>query len=261
MPVSDRASISTTAADCERYWRAAGIGRRTAADMRQELEVHLAQALDDGRSISDVTGDSVAEFAGEWAAAQLRNGADGLPSWSEVMQPGRLRLIEWIGIVAIVAIIVAGIAFGRGGESTMDNEIWRWIWIGAAAIFAVGEMFTAGFFMLPFAFGAVAAIPLAWMGVNDVVQLVVFLGVSIVSLLVIQRMVKKDDENQPAVGANRFRESTGVVIEDIDRVAGVGRVRVDAENWRATTDGDPIPTGTPVRVVAVRGTRLVVEPE
>jgi len=261
MRVTDRASIATTAADCERYWRAAGIGRRTAADMRQELEGHLAQALADGRSVSDVTGESVAEFAADWAAAQLRNGAEGLPSWGEVMRPQRrLRPTYWSGIIAIVAIFVAAIAFGRGGESTMDNEIWRWIWIGAAAIFSVGEMFTAGFFMLPFAFGAIAALPLAWLDVNEIVQLLVFLGVSIISLMLIQRLVRKDDEHQPAVGANRFRESTGIVIEAIDRSAGVGRVRVETENWRATTDGDPIPEGTEVRVVEIRGTRMVVEP-
>jgi len=262
MRVTDQTSVSTTAADCERYWRAAGVGRRTVAEMRRELEDHLAQAIADGRSVADVTGPSVEHFAADWAAAQLRDGAKGLPSWVEVMRPGRrLSAIEWFGITAITATIVAAIAFGRGGESTMDNEIWRWIWIGAAAVFSVGEIFTAGFFMLPFAFGAVAALPLAWMGVNDIVQLVVFLGVSIISLLLIQRMVKKGDEHQPAVGANRFRESRGLVVEAIDRVAGVGRVKVETETWRATTDGDPIPAGTEVRVVEVRGTRMVVEPD
>jgi len=85
--------------------------------------------------------------------------------------------------------------------------------------------------------------------------------VSIITLMVIQRLVKKGDEHQPAVGANRFSGSVGLVIEDIDRITGVGRVRVETENWRATTDGDPIPEGTEVRIVEIRGTRMVVEPE
>ena len=258
--MTDRVAISSTAEDCERYWRAAGIGRRTAAEMRQELETHLAQALDDGRTIEDVTGGSVAEFAAEWAAAQLRAGARDLPSWGEVMRGSRLRPLEWIGVAVIVAVIAGAIMFGRGSESSMDNEIWRWIWIGAAVVFSVGEIFTAGFFMLPFAFGAVAALPLAWLGVNEIVQLLVFGVVSVVALLIIQRMVKKSDEHQPAVGANRFRESVGLVIEPIDRTTGEGRVRVETENWRATTDGDPIPEGVEVRVLEIRGTRMVVEP-
>jgi membrane protein implicated in regulation of membrane protease activity len=173
----------------------------------------------------------------------------------------RVHPSVWLGIIAIAAIIVAAIAFGRGGESSMDNEIWRWIWIGAAAVFAVGEIFTAGFFMFPFAVGAAVAVPLAWLGVNEIVQLLTFGGVSIIALALIQRFMRKSDEHQPAVGANRFAGSRGLVIVPIDRVAGTGRVRVETENWRATTDGDPIPKGTEVRVIEIRGTRMVVEPD
>ncbi len=261
VPVTDRISISATAADCERYWRAAGIGRRTAGDMRRELEGHLAQALSDGRTITDVVGEYPSEFAAAWAAEQLRRSADDLPSWSDAMRrKRRFGPTDWFAITAIAAVIAAAFIWGRGGESTMDNEIWRWIWIGAAALFSIGEIFTAGFFMLPFAFGALAALPLAWWGVNEIIQLVVFLGVSIISLLLIQRMVKKSDERQPAIGANRFHARTGMVVEAIDRASGRGRVRVDTENWRATTDGNPIPEGTEVLILEVRGTRLVVEP-
>ena len=34
----------------------------------------------------------------------------------------------------------------------------------------------------------------------------------------------------------------------------------ETEIWRATTEGDPIAEGTEVRVVDVRGARLVVDP-
>jgi membrane protein implicated in regulation of membrane protease activity len=228
--------------------------------MRQELEGHLAQALADGRSIESVIGDDPAAFAQEWAAAQQpRQGT--LPSWDEVLRPRRKRF-GWVDIsigFGIVALVIAALIWGRGGESEMDNEIWRWVWLGAAGVFGIGEMFTAGFFMLPFAFGAVAALPLAWFNVNEMVQLAVFLVVSMVSLYMIQRMMKKADEHQPAVGANRFLHRRALVIEPIDRVAGTGRVRVDTELWRATTDGVDIPEGTEVEIVEVRGTRLVVE--
>jgi membrane protein implicated in regulation of membrane protease activity len=40
-----------------------------------------------------------------------------------------------------------------------------------------------------------------------------------------------------------------------------GAVKMGTEDWRATTDrDDEIAAGTVVRVVEVRGTRLVVEP-
>jgi membrane protein implicated in regulation of membrane protease activity len=251
--------ISPIAADCERYWRAAGIGPRTAAEMRAELEAHLRQAVADGRTIADVVGDDPAGFAEAWAAEERP--ARAMPTWDDVMRRGRAA---WgMRETAILIVIVAGIAtatiWGRGGSSEMDNEIWRWIWIGAAAVFGVGEMFTAGFFMLPFAFGAVAAVPLAWLDVHPAIQLVVFLVVSVAALLLIQRLMKKADEHQPAVGANRFVDRHAIVTEEINPVTGAGSVRVDTELWRATTDGGSIPKQTEVRVVEVRGTRLVVE--
>src|SRR5262249_4259727 len=38
-----------------------------------------------------------------------------------------------------------------------------------------------------------------------------------------------------------------------------GTVRVQHQTWTAETDGDPIPAGTPVRVLGVRGVILRVE--
>ena len=36
-----------------------------------------------------------------------------------------------------------------------DPEVWRWIWLVAAVLFAIGEMGSPGsFFLLPFAAGA-----------------------------------------------------------------------------------------------------------
>jgi membrane protein implicated in regulation of membrane protease activity len=44
-------------------------------------------------------------------------------------------------------------------------------------------------------------------------------------------------------------------------VGSEGWVRVDAELWRAEADGDDIPKGAPVRVRALDGHVLVVEPD
>ena len=65
--MTDRATIDTVAADCERYWRAAGIKRRIAAEMRAELEQHLTEASTDGRTPESVVGTDTATFAIEWA--------------------------------------------------------------------------------------------------------------------------------------------------------------------------------------------------
>jgi membrane protein implicated in regulation of membrane protease activity len=143
----------------------------------------------------------------------------------------------------------------------VDEELWRWIWLGAALLFGVGEIITAGFFLLPFAVGAAAAAVLAFAGVNPAVQGIVFVVGSVLALVAMRRFADRTDTDQPTVGANRMVGARAVVLERIDRVAGTGRVRVATEVWRATTDGAAIePGGGEVRVLDVRGTRLVVEP-
>lgn len=264
--MSDQVEINRIGADCERYWRAAGIERRAANEMRRELEVHLADAGADGRSPESVVGDDLEEFARSWAAEQ-QPGAERLPSWSEVFerprQPGPLRraILTATAVLVVAALAAAALATrGEGGDGAMDNEVWRWIWVGAAIFLGFGEMMTAGFFMLPFAVGAVVAAVLAWIDVAPWVSLIVFIGVSLVAMVALQRFVRREDEYQPQVGANRLVGKVATVLEDIDRVTGAGRVRMETELWRATTDGGPIPAGTPVRVTEVRGARLVVEP-
>lgn len=258
--VTDRFAIDSLVADCERYWQAAGIKRSMVNDMRTELEHHLVEASLAGRTPEAVVGPDTAAFAREWAAAQGAS-EEQLPTWEEAVR-GRGRRFAWTDM-AILVIVAAAIAIGlatRGQGGGMDNETWRWIWVGASLFLGFAEIVTAGFFMLPFAVGAVIAAILAFADVAPVVQLVVFIASSLVALIVLQRFVRKEDEHQPAIGSNRFIGQRAVVLETVDRSSGTGRVRMDTEEWRAVTDGQRIEVGTEVEVVDVRGARLVVDP-
>jgi membrane protein implicated in regulation of membrane protease activity len=195
----------------------------------------------------------------EWAAAQ--RSTDDLPTWEDVFRR-RSRRFEWTDIAMLAAVVIA-IAAGvatRGQGDSMEAENWQWIWVGAALFLGFAEMLTAGFFLLPFAIGAVLAAGLAFAGVTEAWQLTAFIVASVASLVVIQRYVRKVDEVQHPVGANRFAGQTALVLEAVDRTTGNGRVRMATEVWRATTDGAEIPVGTEVRIVEVRGARLVVAP-
>ena len=65
---------------------------------------------------------------------------------------------------------------------------WLWAWIILAAALYVAEMFTAGFFMLPFALGATAAALPEFLGRSGRSwQWVAFLGVSVVAFLLLRR--------------------------------------------------------------------------
>ena len=63
------------------------------------------------------------------------------------------------------------------------------------------------------------------------------------------------------VAADPGEELVGRRGVAVEAVAPEGWVRVHAELWRAESGGEPIPAGAPVRVRALRGHVLVVEPE
>ena len=142
----------------------------------------------------------------------------------------------------------------------MENEVWRWLWTGAALGFGLAEIFTAGFFLLPFAIGAAAAAVLGWVDAHILWQWLAFFVVTVVSFVYLRRFVRRQNsDDQPRVGANRLIDARGMVIERIDEDAETGMVRVGGEQWRAVADS-PIEPDIKVMVTEVRGTRLVVVP-
>jgi membrane protein implicated in regulation of membrane protease activity len=144
----------------------------------------------------------------------------------------------------------------------MDSpEDWRWVWIIATAVFAIGELTTPGsFFMLPFAIGALAATVLAFLDVNIVVEWLVFVGVSLAVFAALRPVAHRLNRSvdDAGVGSRRLLGQSAVVLREIP-AGDVGLVRVDREEWRAqSTDGSGIPIGTAVRVADVQGTRVIV---
>ena len=142
----------------------------------------------------------------------------------------------------------------------MVFKIW-WIWMALAAAFVVGEMFTAGFFLLWFGVGAAAAGVVAILGLGFPWQLAAFVVVSGVLLAVSRRFADRFSKKQPpGIGADRFLGLKGQVLEEIDNATNTGRVRLQKEEWRADSDGgEVIPVGARVEVVRLDGTHLVVK--
>lgn len=249
--------------DCETYWQEVGLPHATARDMASELEMHLREAANDGRSPGEVVGTDVAAFAKAWAAEQRSDVASPLPSWKQIQRRAGhkepTKAYVWAIAGAIVAIAVTAV-LTTGEESTVDNEVWRWVWTIFALVMAIGEIFTAAFFLLPFAVGGAFAAAAAWMGLGVTVQWVAFFATTIASMLYLRRYIRIQQADEGLkVGPVRYIGMRATVLEEIDMAANTGRIRVESEEWRAIVDGDEVvPAGTTVEVAELRGTRLVV---
>ena len=87
--------IGMTVDWCVILWGANGIPVERVAEMKGELEDHLREALRDGKSVDEVTGGSVTDFAAAWAV--------------ENRPPMTLgaRLVERAWLLAISAIFLS----------------------------------------------------------------------------------------------------------------------------------------------------------
>lgn len=246
--------------DLVAYWIEAGLDKGTVDEMRAELETHLDETVSHGGS-PDVVVSDLARLAEEWAEARAGR---RVATWEDVHsgRTSKQREARRDSILygfAAVALVSAAVAAGQGGQS-VENEMWRWVWTIFALFMGIAEMFTAGFFLLPFAAGAAAAAILAWMNVSIIAQWLVFFGITAFAFAYLRKYIGRQDQGeQPAIGANRWIGAEGVVLEAIDPQSGSGMVRILNEEWRAAGLGR-IEVGSKVMVVDVRGTRLVVEP-
>jgi membrane protein implicated in regulation of membrane protease activity len=135
-----------------------------------------------------------------------------------------------------------------------------WAWVVVAVLFAIAEIFTAGFFLICFGIGAAIAAIAAFLGFAPLAQFATFLLASTVVLLLLRPLANRiANPHAPAVGIDRLLGKHGIVLETIDPARGVGVVRVNHEPWSAdSADGIPIAAGTMVLVVGIEGTHLKV---
>jgi membrane protein implicated in regulation of membrane protease activity len=138
------------------------------------------------------------------------------------------------------------------------------IWLIAAVVFGVGEIATLGFFLAPFAGGALVAALVSGAGAGAAISWASFLVVSL-ALLVALRPIARSHRSQPPrlrTGTAALVGKTGMVVERIANDEGVGCVRIDGEVWTARSydDDDVIEAGKRVQIVEIRGaTALVTE--
>jgi membrane protein implicated in regulation of membrane protease activity len=136
-----------------------------------------------------------------------------------------------------------------------------WIWVGLTAFFVVGEIFTAGFFLFPFAIGSGVAAILTILGAPSWAQWTTFIALSVIMVAFSRRLAERFSKAPPErVGVDRLIGEIAIVTEAIDPLTDTGRVRVKKDHWRATSaDESKVAKDSRVRIVKVEGAHLVVE--
>src|SRR3954471_15856147 len=141
----------------------------------------------------------------------------------------------------------------------MDSWV---LWLIAAVIFALGELHTTGFFLGPFAVGAVAATLLAATGAGAAIEWAVFLVISLI-LLAALRPIARAHRRKPALlrtGPAALVGRSATVVERIANSEGVGCVRLDGEIWTARSydEDEVIDERKRVQVIEIRGATALV---
>ncbi len=139
----------------------------------------------------------------------------------------------------------------------------EWVlWVIAAGLLAVGEILTLGFFLGPVAIAAAAAAVVALAGAGLAVQWIVFIALSMASLLVLRPVAKRHlrTPGQLRTGTAALVGGQALVLERVDRDGG--QVKLAGEVWsaRAYDDDDTYEPGARVEVMKIDGaTALVAE--
>ncbi|HYY64002.1 MAG TPA: NfeD family protein [Gaiellaceae bacterium] len=135
------------------------------------------------------------------------------------------------------------------------------LWLIAAVLLAIGELLTPGMFFLgPVALAAVGAAITAGVGAGIVLQLIVFIAVSVASLAFL-RPIARSHVHMPALtrtGTAALVGKKALVLQQVD--ANGGRVRIGGEEWsaRAFFDEQTLEAGSRVEIAKIEGATALV---
>ncbi|RZA19554.1 MAG: NfeD family protein [Lysobacteraceae bacterium] len=142
----------------------------------------------------------------------------------------------------------------------------RWdvfAWAAFALLLFAAETLAPGAFMLWLGFAAAAVfvvVLLVPVEIPVLAQVAAFVVLSFVSIQVYRRWFRAGDRKTDQPLLNRRAEQIIGTVAPLEQaiVAGRGRVRLGDAFWQV--EGPDLPAGTPVRVVAVDGMNLKVQP-
>ena len=133
-------------------------------------------------------------------------------------------------------------------------------WLVAMIALFVVEAATVNLVTLWFAFGALAALVTSLLGGELWLQIVIFIAVTIITLIPTRKLAKKYfSKNHQATNSDMVIGKDCSVVEDIDNLLSTGAVKCMGREWTARSEnGEKMTAGETVTAVAIEGVKLIV---
>jgi len=134
------------------------------------------------------------------------------------------------------------------------------VWLALMIACLVLESLSLQLFSIWFALGALVALLADLAGAEVWLQIVLFLSVTVASLLATRPLAKKLRGKREPTNADRYVDKEALVLEDIDNTKGTGQIKVEGQIWSArTADGSVVPAGETVLTLEIQGVKLIVK--
>ena len=140
-------------------------------------------------------------------------------------------------------------------------DYFRIAWMVLLVAFLLIELATLGLTTIWFAGGSFVALLANFMGLSSVVQVVLFLIVSVLLLALTRPVaIRHLNENRTRTNAESLIGRTGIVLEEVDNLKATGCVSVDGQEWtaRCASDDSIITKSQVVTIQAIQGVKLIV---
>lgn len=133
------------------------------------------------------------------------------------------------------------------------------IWSIILILCVIAEIITAALVSLWFVFGALAALIISFFVKSLMIQIVVFVVISVLTLIILKPMASKALRgNIVATNVDRIIGQHAIVTQTIDADT-IGEVKLKSHYWRAVSrDNDTINIGEYVEILAIEGNHLIV---
>lgn len=136
------------------------------------------------------------------------------------------------------------------------------IWLALTAVLLIIEIATLGLTTIWFAAGALFAFFAALLGMNQGIQIGVFVVVSVVLLFFTRPLaVKYLNTKTIKTNTEALVGKTARVIVDINNLKSQGQVVINGLEWTARSSDDTVvfKIGDAVTIVGIEGVKLIVE--